>query len=301
MGQKANPISNRLGIIRGWDSNWFADKDYAANVVEDEKIRRYLKARVISSPGREGEKTKAAKNKEVGLKDAIARIVIERSLKRVIVTIHTSRPGVIIGKNGTEVEEIRRELKKLTDKDVQINIIEISKPDLDANVVGESIAKQLEGRVNYRRAVKMAIVNTMRAGAEGIKFRISGRLNGAEIARSEEFKHGRTPLHTFRADIDYAIVEGLTVDGKIGIKVWICRGEIYGRPDLNPNIGNVKEARGEGGGNDRGGRRDGGRGGNDRGGRREGGRGGNDRGGRGGNDRGGRPAGGDRGPRAPRG
>jgi small subunit ribosomal protein S3 len=241
MGQKTNPIGNRLGIIRGWDSNWYADKDYADKVVQDEKIRNYLKARVQ--------------------KGGIARIVIERTLKRITVTVHTSRPGIIIGKGGSEVDRIREELKKLTGQDIQINIIEIRKPELDANIVGESIAKQLEGRINYRRAIKMAIQSTMRAGAEGIKVRISGRLNGAEMARSEEFKDGRTPLHTFRADIDYALEEALTIYGKLGIKVWICKGEVLGKRDLSPNAGlSTKEA----GGGRRGGRRDGGRGRNQR-------------------------------------
>jgi small subunit ribosomal protein S3 len=214
MGQKTNPIGNRLGIIRGWDSNWFDDKDYAGKVVEDEKIRKYLSARIE--------------------KGGIARTVIERSAKRVTVTIHTSRPGIIIGKGGTEVDSIREELKKLTAKEVQINIIEIRKPELSAQIVGETIAKQIEARINYRKAIKMAIQTTMRAFAEGIKVRISGRLNGADMSRSEEYKEGRSPLHTFRADVDYAIVEAQTVYGKIGLKVWICRGEIYEKIDLFP-------------------------------------------------------------------
>lgn len=228
MGQKTNPIGNRLGIIRGWESNWFGGKDYAHKVVEDDNIRTYLKARVH--------------------KGGIARIIIERTLKRITVTIHTSRPGIIIGKGGQEVDRIREELKKLTGKDVQINIIEIRKPELDANIVAESIAKQLEARINYRRAIKMAIQSTIRAGAEGIKVRISGRLNGAEMARSEEYKEGRTPLHTFRADIDYSLQEALTVYGKIGVKVWICKGEVLGKRDLNPNVGVEKKDRGRRGG-----------------------------------------------------
>jgi small subunit ribosomal protein S3 len=238
MGQKTNPIGNRLGIIRGWDSNWFGGKakDYSAKVVEDDRIRTYLLARVQ--------------------KGGIARIIIERTLKRVTVTIHTSRPGIIIGKGGQEVDRIREELKKLTGKEVQINIIEIRKPELDANIVGESIAKQLEARINYRRAIKMAIQSTMRAGAEGIKVRIAGRLNGAEMARSEEYKDGRTPLHTFRADIDYALQEAFTVYGKIGIKVWICRGEVLGKRDLSPNVGvGKKDGKGDRGGRRRGGDR----------------------------------------------
>ncbi len=234
MGQKTNPIGNRLGIIRGWDSSWYVSKGYGDNVVEDEKIRNYIAARVN--------------------KGGIARVVIERTLKRITVTVHTSRPGIIIGKGGSEVDRIREELKKLTGKDIQINIIEIRKPELDANIVGESIAKQIESRMNYRRAIKMAIQSTMRAGAEGIKVRISGRLNGAEMARSEEYKDGRTPLHTFRADIDYALKEALTVYGKIGVKVWICKGEVLGKRDLSPNVGMNSKQTGDNRGGKRGGR-----------------------------------------------
>ncbi|MFZ2898128.1 MAG: 30S ribosomal protein S3 [Saprospiraceae bacterium] len=272
MGQKTNPIGNRLGIIRGWDSNWFGGKDFGSKVVEDEQIRNYLKARIE--------------------KGGIARSIIERTLKRITVTIHTSRPGIIIGRGGQEVDRIREELRKLTKKDVQINIVEIRKPELDANIVGESIAKQIEARINYRRAIKMAIQSTMRAGSEGIKVRISGRLGGAEMARREEYKEGRTPLHTFRADIDYALTEAQTVYGKIGIKVWICKGEVFGKRDLSPNIGtDKKEKSGAPGGerNERGDRGD--RGGRGRGGER-GERGGRGRGGDRGGDRGGR--GGDR-------
>jgi len=221
MGQKANPIGNRLGIIRGWESSWFGGNNMAQKVVEDEKIRNYLDARIA--------------------KGGIARVVIERTLKRITVSIQTSRPGIIIGKGGTEVDRIKEELKKLTDQDVQINIIEIRKPELDAIIVGDSVAKQIESRINYRRAIKMAIQSTMRAGAEGIKIRISGRLNGAEMARSEEYKEGRIPLHTFRADIDYAIREALTVYGKIGIKVWICKGEVFTKRDLSPLVGLAKK------------------------------------------------------------
>ena len=220
MGQKTNPIGNRLGIIRGWDSNWYGGKDFADKVVEDDKIRTYLRARVQ--------------------KGGLARIIIERTLKRVTVTVHTSRPGIIIGKGGSEVDRIREELKKLTNKDVQINIVEIRKPELDAYIVGENVARQLEARINFRRAAKMSIQATMRAGAEGIKIRIAGRLNGAVMARTEEFKQGRTPLHTFRADIDYALVEADTVYGKIGIKTWICKGEVLGKRDLSPHVGIAK-------------------------------------------------------------
>lgn len=239
MGQKTNPIGNRLGIIRGWDSNWFATKNYGANVVQDEKVRQYLRARIH--------------------KGGIARIIIERTLNRITVTIHTSRPGIIIGKGGTEVDRIREELKKLTSTDIQINIVEIRKPETDAYIVAESIAKQLEARINYRRASNMAIQATMRAGSEGIKVRISGRLNGSDMSRSEEFKDGRTPLHTFRADIDYALVEAQTVYGKLGVKVWICNGEVLGKRDLsmNANVDSKDKGGRRGGGNNRGGRRDG--------------------------------------------
>ncbi len=234
MGQKVNPISNRLGIVRGWDSNWYGGKDFGDSILEDSKIRKYLMVR---------------------LGDAnISRIVIERTLKLVTITVCTSRPGLIIGKGGEKVDALKKELKKITDKDIQINIFEVKKPDLDANIVGANIAKQVEGKIAYRRAIKMAIANTMRAGAEGIKVLISGRLNGAEIARSEMFKEGRTPLHTFRADIDYCQTEALTKVGLLGIKVWICRGEIYGKKDLAPNFSQQKES-GRLGGNDRGGRR----------------------------------------------
>lgn len=212
MGQKTSPIANRLGIVRGWESNWYGGKDAGLKLVEDEKIRQYLKARIN--------------------KGGISRIVIERTMKRVTVTIHTSRPGIIIGRGGNEVDRIKEELKQVTGKEVQINIVEIRRPEMEAAIVGETIAKQLEARINYRRAVKMAIASAMRMGAEGIKVRVSGRIGGAEMARTEEYKQGRTPLHTWRADIDYAISEALTIYGKLGIKVWICRGEVYGKRDL---------------------------------------------------------------------
>jgi small subunit ribosomal protein S3 len=224
MGQKANPIGNRLGIIRGWESNWYGNKkDYATKLVEDHKIRTYLIARIN--------------------KGGIARIVIERTLGKLIITIHTSKPGIIIGKGGGEVDRIKEELKKLTHKDdVQINILEIRRPELDATIVGETIARQIENRINYKRAIKMAIASTLRMGAEGIKVKVGGRIGGAEIARSEEIKQGRVPLHTFRMDIDYASLFALTVYGKIGIKVWICKGEVLGKRDLNPNIIGGKDA-----------------------------------------------------------
>lgn len=217
MGQKANPIGNRLGFIHGWESNWFGGKDYSSKIVEDFKIREYLMARLS--------------------KASISKIIIERTIKLVTVTINTARPGVIIGKGGKEVDKLKEELKKITGKEVQINIYEIKRPELDAQLVGDSIARQIEGRISFRRAIKMAIASTMRMGAEGIKVKISGRLNGAEMARVEMYKEGRTPLHTFRADIDYAVAEAHTTYGRIGIKTWICKGEVYGKRDLSPNIG----------------------------------------------------------------
>ena len=172
------------------------------------------------------------------------------SPKLITITVCTSRPGLIIGKGGQEVDKLKEELKKVTDKDVQINIFEVKKPDLDATIVGKSIARQVEGKIAYRRAIKMAIANAMHAGAEGIKVQICGRLNGAEMARKEMFKEGRTPLHTFRADIDYCQTEALTKVGLLGIKVWICRGEVYGKRDLTPNFTPEKESgRGNGYGN----------------------------------------------------
>ena len=234
MGQKANPIGNRLGIIRGWDSNWYGSKkDYANKLIEDHKIRTYLNARIN--------------------KGGIAKIVIERTLGKLIVTIHTSKPGIIIGKGGGEVDRIKEELKNLTKKDdVQINILEIRRPELDAQIVGETIARQIENRINFKRATKMSIASTLRMGAEGIKVKLSGRLGGAEIARSEEFKQGRVPLHTFRMDIDYANVFAQTVYGKIGIKVWICKGEVLGKRELNPNfVGGKNDMSERRGGDDR--------------------------------------------------
>lgn len=223
MGQKVNPISNRLGIIRGWDSNWFGGKDFGDNLVEDQKIRQYLNKRL--------EKT------------SVSRIVIERTLKLVTITICTARPGIVIGKGGADVDKLREELKNLFKKEIQINIYEVKKPDLDATIVGNNIARQLEGKIAYRRAAKMAIQNAIRSGAEGIKIQISGRLNGAEMRRKEMFKEGRTPLHTFRADIDYCQCEALTKVGLLGVKVWICRGEIYNKVDLAPNFAQEKESR----------------------------------------------------------
>ena len=221
MGQKVNPISNRLGIIRGWDSNWFGGKNFGENLVEDQKIRNYLNERLA--------------------KASVSKIVIERTLKLVTITICTARPGIVIGKGGQDVDKLKEELKKLYKKDIQINIFEVKKPELDANIVANNIARQVEGKISYRRAIKMAIQSTMRAGAEGIKVQISGRLNGAEMARKEMYKEGRTPLHTFRADIEYCQAEALTKVGLLGIKVWICRGEVYGERDLTPNFTQDKQ------------------------------------------------------------
>lgn len=220
MGQKINPISNRLGIVRGWDSNWFGGNNYGDTLLEDSKIRNYLNARLA--------------------KASLSRIIIERTLKLVTITVCTARPGLIIGKGGQEVDKLKEELKKITQKDVQINIYEVKRPELDAVIVANNIARQIEGKIAYRRAVKMAIASTMRLGAEGIKVQVSGRLNGAEIARSEMYKEGRTPLHTLRADIDYCHAEAITKVGVIGIKVWICRGEVYGKRDLAPNFAAMK-------------------------------------------------------------
>jgi small subunit ribosomal protein S3 len=255
MGQKANPIGNRLGIIRGWESNWYGGKHYADKLVEDDVIRNYIKARLA--------------------KASISKVVIERTGSEkplTTITIHTARPGIIIGKGGKEVDKIKEELKKITKKDVQINIFEIKRPELDARLVADSIARQIEGRISFRRAMKMSVASTMRMGAEGIKIRLSGRLAGAEIARTEGYKEGRVPLHTFRADIDYAISEAHTTYGRIGVKVWICKGEVFGKRDLSPNFqvssnkekkGGENRERGDNRGNNRSNR-----GGNDRGGKR---------------------------------
>ena len=227
MGQKVNPIGLRLGIIRSGDSNWYGGKNFADKIVEDDKIRRYLNARLY--------------------KAGISKIYIERTLKLVTVTIHTARPGLIIGKGGTEVDKLKEELKKITNKEIQINISEVKRPDLDAVLIAQNIAKQIEGRISYRKAIKTAIASTMRANAEGIKVSISGRLGGAEMARTEHFKEGRTPLHTLRADIDYAKAEAHTTYGRIGLKVWICRGLVYGKKDLFNLADSGKDAKGAGG------------------------------------------------------
>ena len=227
MGQKTNPIGLRLGIIKGWDSYWYGGKNFSKKLVEDDKIRKYLNARLV--------------------KAGVSKIMIERTLKLVTVTINTARPGIIIGKGGQEVDKLKEELKKLTGKEVQINISEIKRPELDAKIVATNIAKQIEGRISFRRAIKTSIASSMRLGAEGIKVLISGRLGGAEMARTEQYKEGRIPLHTLRADIDYALVEAHTTYGRIGIKVWIFKGEVYGKPEIVPTtIGGGKQQRGPG-------------------------------------------------------
>src|SRR5574344_2425748 len=228
MGQKTNPIGNRLGIIRGWDSNWYGGKKFEQKLVEDDKIRKYLNARLA--------------------KAGISKSYIERTVRLLTVTINTARPGLIIGKAGSEVDKLKEELKKLTGKDVQINISEVKRPEIDAVLVAQNIAKQIEGRVQYRRAIKTAITSTMRIGAEGIKVSISGRIGGAEMSRTEHYKEGRTPLHTLRADIDYAQAEAHTTYGRIGIKVWICRGLIYNKVEIVPSTvgGGLKEGNRQG-------------------------------------------------------
>ncbi len=248
MGQKVNPIGLRLGIVRGWESSWYGGKDFSDKLVEDEKIRKYIQARIP--------------------KGSISKVVIERTLKRITLTIHTARPGIVIGKGGSEVDKIKEELKKITGKDVQINIYEIKRPEIDAKLVGEAIAQQLQARISYRRAMKQSISSAMRVGSQGIKIRLSGRLGGAEMARTEEYKEGRIPLHTLRADIDYAVSEAQTIYGKIGIKVWVFKGELYGKRDLTPSAATAQadrndrterggarggERRGRGGENDKGG------------------------------------------------
>ncbi len=225
MGQKTNPIGNRLGIIRGWESNWYGGNDYGDKLAEDDKIRKYVHARLA--------------------KASVSRVIIERTLKLITVTITTARPGIIIGKGGQEVDKLKEELKKITDKEVQINIFEIKRPEVDANLVAASIARQIENRISYRRAIKMAIAAAMRMNAEGIKVMISGRLNGAEMARSESYKEGRIPLSTFRADIDYAMDEAHTTYGRLGLKVWIMKGEVYGKRDLSPLVGMSKGTAGK--------------------------------------------------------
>ena len=206
MGQKVNPTGLRVGIIRDWDAKWYAEKDFASDLHEDLRIRKYIENKLANA--------------------SVSTIEIERAAKRVNISIHTAKPGMVIGKGGSEVEKLRQELNKLTGKRVHINIVEIKKPDLDAKLVGENIAQQLENRIAFRRAMKQAMQRTMRAGAKGIKVQVAGRLNGADMSRVEHFSDGTVPLHTLRADIDYAWVEASTTYGQLGVKVWIYRGEV---------------------------------------------------------------------------
>lgn len=209
MGQKSNPIGLRLGIIRSWDSNWFETRSFRSKIKEDFELRKYIKNRLS--------------------KASISRIIIDRTSKDITVTIHTARPGVVIGKSGQEISQLEQELKKVFNKQVKIQISEIKRPELDAVLVAELIAQQISGRISHRRAMKQAITAAMRMGAEGIRIKCGGRLAGAEMARTEQYKEGRIPLHTLRADIDYATATAATIYGSIGVKVWICRGEIIGR------------------------------------------------------------------------
>ena len=209
MGQKTNPIGLRLGIIRPWDANWFDEKNVAEKISEDVKVRSYIRNRL----------------KKAG----VARIIVERTAKQLRITINTSRPGVIIGRSGKDITQLEEELKKVTGKDVKILISEIKRPELDALLVSENIAQQLEGRISFRRAMKQAVSSAMRMGAQGIRIMCAGRLGGAEMARTEQYKEGRIPLHTLRADIDYGVATAQTIYGSIGVKVWICKGEIIGK------------------------------------------------------------------------
>lgn len=209
MGQKTNPIGLRLGINRNWDANWFDDRNVAEKIAEDIKVRNYIRSRKKKS--------------------GISRILVERTAKQLRITINTSRPGMIIGRSGKDITLLEEELKKITGKEVKILISEIKRPELDAYLVAENIAQQLEGRISFRRAMKQSVSTTMRMGAQGIRIMCSGRLGGAEMARTEQYKEGRIPLHTLRADIDYGTCEALTIYGIIGIKVWICKGEIIGK------------------------------------------------------------------------
>lgn len=210
MGQKVHPVGFRLGVIKTWDSNWYDDKTFADKLQEDLKIRNYVQSRL----------------KKAG----ISRVLIERTPKRAVITIHTSRPGIVIGRSGKEITQLEEELKQLTSKEVKILIHEVKRPELDAFLLAENIAGQLEGRTSFRRAMKMGITSSMRMGAEGVRIMCAGRLGGAEIARTEQYKDGRIPLHTLRADIDYAQATAMTIYGTIGVKVWICRGEMLERP-----------------------------------------------------------------------
>ena len=206
MGQKTHPYGFRLGITKGWQSNWFDERNFAVKLAEDLMLRKYIRKRLV--------------------KGGISRVEIQRTTKLITVNVHASRPGIVIGQKGKEVEQLREEVKKLTRSDVQVNVTEIKKPELDAYLVGENIAQQLERKISFRRAVKRGIQSTMRMGADGIRVQVSGRLGGSEMARTETYREGRVPLHTLRSDIDYASVTAHTTYGCIGIKVWICNGEV---------------------------------------------------------------------------
>ena len=232
MGQKTNPTGFRLGIIRGWESNWFSEENQPSLIIEDEKLREYLHTRLRNG--------------------GLSNVIIERTPKRILLTLRTSRPGVIIGKGGEQIELLREELKKITSKEVQINVSEIKRPELDASLVAQNIAQQLQARVSFRRAMKTAISSAMRMGAQGIKVRCAGRLGGAEMARTEQYKEGQIPLHTLRADIDYATSTSNTIYGSIGVTVWIFKGEIIGDVDLSPGTKSGKDSD-SGRGNRRGG------------------------------------------------
>jgi small subunit ribosomal protein S3 len=208
LGQKTNPIGFRLGVNKTWKSLWFDEKFFAKKLSEDLMLRQYIQNRLNNA--------------------GISQIEIKRTPKRITLTIHTARPGIVIGKKGTEVDKLKEELQRLTSQEVQLNIHEIKRPELDAALVADNVAKQIEGKVSFRRAMKRAITSTMRMGAEGVRIRCAGRLGGAEIARSEQYKEGRIPLHTLRADIDYARTTAMTAYGTIGVKVWICKGELFG-------------------------------------------------------------------------
>lgn len=233
MGQKTNPTGFRLGIIKGWDSNWYSEDNQPHLIQEDEKLREYLRARLRNG--------------------GLSNVIIERTPKRILLTLRTSRPGVIIGKGGEQIELLREELKKITNKEVQINVSEIKRPELDASLVAQNIAQQLTSRVSFRRAMKTSIAAAMRMGAKGIKVRCAGRLGGAEMARTEQYKEGQIPLHTLRADIDYWNTTANTIYGSIGVSVWIFKGEIIGDVDLSPGAQTAQDnesKRGRRGNND---------------------------------------------------
>jgi len=233
LGQKSHPVGLRLGIIRGWDSNWYSEENEPEILYEDTKLREYLHTRLQNG--------------------GLSRVIIERTPKRILLTLKTSRPGVIIGKGGEQIELLREELKKITSKEVQINVSEIKRPETDASLVAQNIAQQLEARISFRRAMKTAISSAMRMGAEGIKIRCAGRLGGAEMARTEQYREGRVPLHTLRADIDYYNTTANTIYGSIGVTVWIFKGEVLGDVELTPGDAHTQQKEDSRGG--RGGKR----------------------------------------------